>query len=63
MATQLSDSQFDSLTRFRELQSSLAEQWQYLTPRSVGDRERTLLVINSVNVPPPCPYGPGHPRI
>ena len=58
MATQFSVSQFDSLARFRELQSTLAEQWQYLTPRSVGDRERTLLVINSVNVHLPAHMAP-----
>jgi hypothetical protein len=58
VATQVSDSQFDFLTRFRELQSSLADEWQYLTPRSVGDRERTLLVINSVNVHLPAHMAP-----
>src|SRR4026207_367143 len=58
VTTELLDSQFDSLTRFRELQSTLAEQWQYLTPRSVGDRERTLLVINSVNVHLPAHMAP-----
>ena len=58
MATQLLDSQLDSLTRFRELQSTLAEEWQYLTPRSVGDRERTLLVINSVNLHLPAHMAP-----
>jgi hypothetical protein len=46
----LSESQLDSLSHFRELQSALVEQWQYLTPRTVGDWERTLVVVNSVNV-------------
>ncbi|HKY46947.1 MAG TPA: hypothetical protein VJQ79_03085 [Acidimicrobiia bacterium] len=58
MTAQFLDSQVDSLTRFRELQSTLAEQWQYLTPRSVGDRERTLLVVNSVNVRVPAHMAP-----
>jgi hypothetical protein len=47
---QPSEAQFDTLARFRELQSTLVNQWPYLTPRSVGDTDRTLLVVNSVNM-------------
>jgi hypothetical protein len=47
--TQLIDHNL-ALARFRELQSTLAEQWQFLTTRTVGDYERTLVVINSVNM-------------
>jgi hypothetical protein len=43
----------DRRARFRTLQEGLRDMWPALTPRSVGDVERTVVVVYSMTVPLP----------
>jgi hypothetical protein len=56
-----SDFRFDSLGRFRELQARLADLWPTMTMRTVGEQERTLVVVNSINVRVPAHMAPVMP--
>jgi hypothetical protein len=48
----------DSLTRFRELQAQLVDLWPAMTVRTVGEIERTIVVVNSVNIRVPAHMAP-----
>jgi hypothetical protein len=48
----------DSLTRFRELQAQLVDLWPAMTVRTVGEVERTIVVVNSVNIRVPAHMAP-----
>ncbi|MGQ0848504.1 MAG: peptide ligase PGM1-related protein [Actinomycetota bacterium] len=49
------------MTRFRQLQASLVDLWPAMTIRAVGDFERTIVVINSINIQIPDHLAPVMP--
>lgn len=51
----------EAIERFRELQARLAGLWPAMTMRTVGDQQRTLVVVNSINVQVPPHLAPVFP--
>lgn len=51
----------EAIERFRELQAHLADLWPGMTMRTVGEQQRTIVVVNSINVQVPPHLAPVFP--